>query len=366
MAARAGAWSPTATLDWLEAYRFSGQHPGLSRGRAVLPRLPRARRRGAVRRGRAARDARAERAQLRLGGRERRRPDGRGRRRAPDRRDGVAPHRGALRGRRGARRVPRRVSRRPATSRPAAPGAFRRWAPPRTRSRSCFDREEDAFRAQVDAMGVGTTLLVDTYEIPDAVESAVRVAGAALGAVRIDSGDLAVRRRARCVRSWTVSAPPARGSSRPTTSTSSRSKRCGRHRSTRSASAPRVVTGSGAPAAGFVYKLAAHLDDERQLDAGGKAIGGEGDSRGPQAAGAGTARRRRRGRAHLRRGAAGPTGSAASCSSTWSSTVNPSAWALGPEGVLAARIHHAAAIAELPRESLALEPGEPAIPTVYF
>ncbi|MCW2791876.1 MAG: putative nicotinate phosphoribosyltransferase, partial [Nocardioides sp.] len=52
------------------------------------------------------------------------------------------------------------------------------------------DSEEQAFRAQVDALGTGTTLLVDTYDIAEAVRLAVEVAGPGLGAVRIDSGDL--------------------------------------------------------------------------------------------------------------------------------------------------------------------------------
>ena len=47
-----------------------------------------------------------------------------------------------------------------------------------------------AFRAQVDAFGPKTTLLIDTYDISQGVETAVRVAGTQLGAVRIDSGDL--------------------------------------------------------------------------------------------------------------------------------------------------------------------------------
>ncbi|MGW7519241.1 nicotinate phosphoribosyltransferase [Streptomyces sp. NPDC054796] len=52
------------------------------------------------------------------------------------------------------------------------------------------DRERDAFVAQVDSLGSGTTLLVDTYDVTEAVRSAVEVAGTELGAVRIDSGDL--------------------------------------------------------------------------------------------------------------------------------------------------------------------------------
>ncbi|MFJ1736212.1 nicotinate phosphoribosyltransferase [Streptomyces sp. NPDC088254] len=52
------------------------------------------------------------------------------------------------------------------------------------------DTERDAFRAQVDTLGPGTTLLVDTYDVTEAVRTAVEVAGPELGAVRIDSGDL--------------------------------------------------------------------------------------------------------------------------------------------------------------------------------
>ncbi|MCQ9134437.1 MULTISPECIES: nicotinate phosphoribosyltransferase [Streptomyces] len=52
------------------------------------------------------------------------------------------------------------------------------------------DNERDAFRAQVDSLGRGTTLLVDTYDVTEAVRLAVEVAGPELGAVRIDSGDL--------------------------------------------------------------------------------------------------------------------------------------------------------------------------------
>ena len=55
--------------------------------------------------------------------------------------------------------------------------------------------EKAAFRAQVDALGVGTTLLVDTYDITTGVANAVEVAGPELGAVRIDSGDLGVLAR---------------------------------------------------------------------------------------------------------------------------------------------------------------------------
>jgi nicotinate phosphoribosyltransferase len=52
-----------------------------------------------------------------------------------------------------------------------------------------------AFAAQVDALGAGTTLLVDTYDVTTGVANAVAAAGTGLGAVRIDSGDLGVLAR---------------------------------------------------------------------------------------------------------------------------------------------------------------------------
>lgn len=59
----------------------------------------------------------------------------------------------------------------------------------------CFtlvhDSERDAFISQINALGRNTTLLVDTYNIEEAVKTAVEVAGPELGGVRIDSGDLA-------------------------------------------------------------------------------------------------------------------------------------------------------------------------------
>jgi nicotinate phosphoribosyltransferase len=55
--------------------------------------------------------------------------------------------------------------------------------------------EPGAFAAQVAALGAGTTLLVDTYDVTTGVANAVAAAGIGLGAVRIDSGDLGVLAR---------------------------------------------------------------------------------------------------------------------------------------------------------------------------
>src|SRR4051812_22679123 len=49
--------------------------------------------------------------------------------------------------------------------------------------------EDAAFRAQLDALGSGTTLLVDTYDTEAGIRRAVAAAGPALGAIRLDSGD---------------------------------------------------------------------------------------------------------------------------------------------------------------------------------
>ena len=60
------------------------------------------------------------------------------------------------------------------------------------------DDERAAFASQVTTTGPATTLLVDTYDTASGLETALDVAGADLGGVRIDSGDLADEaRRAR-------------------------------------------------------------------------------------------------------------------------------------------------------------------------
>ncbi|MGW1447151.1 nicotinate phosphoribosyltransferase [Micromonospora sp. NPDC002411] len=54
------------------------------------------------------------------------------------------------------------------------------------------DDERAAFASQVATLGRDTTLLVDTYDISQGIRNAIAVAGPDLRAVRIDSGDLAV------------------------------------------------------------------------------------------------------------------------------------------------------------------------------
>lgn len=54
------------------------------------------------------------------------------------------------------------------------------------------DDEPAAFASQVATHGKATTLLVDTYDISQGIRNAVAVAGPQLRAIRIDSGDLSV------------------------------------------------------------------------------------------------------------------------------------------------------------------------------
>lgn len=73
--------------------------------------------------------------------------------------------------------------------------AGRRWGLPVSGTAAhaftmLYDTEEDAFRAQLEWLGADTTLLVDTYDIDAAIHKAVELTGGKLGGVRIDSGDL--------------------------------------------------------------------------------------------------------------------------------------------------------------------------------
>ncbi|CAN5889064.1 nicotinate phosphoribosyltransferase [soil metagenome] len=118
------------------------------------------------------------------------------------------------------------------------------------------DSEREAFTAQVDSLGAGTTLLVDTYDVETAVRTAVEVTGTDLGAVRLDSGDLV--QTAREVRRQ-LDRLGARQTRIVVTGD------LDEHAIAALAAAPvdgygvgtSLVTGSGHPTCGFVYKLVA-------------------------------------------------------------------------------------------------------------
>ena len=116
------------------------------------------------------------------------------------------------------------------------------------------DSEADAFAGQVAALGRDTTLLVDTYDVAEGIRAAVAAAGPELGAIRLDSGDLAAQ--ARHARALLDSLGATRTRIVVTSDLDEFAIAA-------LAVAPidgygvgtSVVTGSGAPTAGFVYKL---------------------------------------------------------------------------------------------------------------
>ncbi|HEY6934010.1 MAG TPA: nicotinate phosphoribosyltransferase [Marmoricola sp.] len=126
------------------------------------------------------------------------------------------------------------------------------------------DTEEQAFRAQVSSLGEGTTLLVDTYDIAEAVRLGVEIAGPDLGAVRIDSGDLGVLARQVRAQLDELGATKTR-----IVVTSDLDE----YAIAALGSAPvdgygvgtQLVTGSGHPTCGFVYKLVAHEGADGEL-----------------------------------------------------------------------------------------------------
>jgi nicotinate phosphoribosyltransferase len=127
-----------------------------------------------------------------------------------------------------------------------------------------YDDERTAFQAQVASMGPGTTLLVDTYDVPAAVRLAVEIAGTGLGAVRLDSGDLLVQ--AREVRAQLDELGATRTRIIVTSDLDE-------HAIAALAAAPvdaygigtSLVTGSGAPTAELIYKLVARQDHTGNL-----------------------------------------------------------------------------------------------------
>lgn len=234
------------------------------------------------------------------------------------------------------------------------------------------DSEEEAFRAQVAALGTGTTLLVDTYDVRQGVETAIRVAGPSLGGVRLDSGDLpALVREVRAQ----LDALGATGTRIVVTSD------LDEHTIAALRAAPvdafgvgtSVVTGSGSPAAGFVYKLVARRDrdgDEwmpvAKASTGKASIGGAKRAERLLRKGVAVAERIVIDDDHdgLPEAATPADLTARPLTVALMTDGEADARWLGPAGVAAAREHCAAAVAELPAAALRLSRGEPALPTL--
>ncbi len=116
------------------------------------------------------------------------------------------------------------------------------------------DDELSAFASQVKALGPETTLLVDTYDVQRGVELAVQAAGPGLGAIRIDSGDLGELARQARARLDALGAVHTKivlsGDLDEHAIAALRVEPVDSYGVGTS-----VVTGSGAPTAGMVYKL---------------------------------------------------------------------------------------------------------------
>lgn len=221
------------------------------------------------------------------------------------------------------------------------------------------DTERDAFTAQVDSLGKGTTLLVDTYDVAEAVALGVEIAGPELGAVRLDSGDLLVQ------------AQHVRRQLDELGATSTRivvTSDLDEHAIAALAAAPvdgygvgtYLVTGSGAPTASMVYKLVARTDDDGTMVAVEKA------SKDKRSVGGRKSAWRR-----ISSGVADAEvirGRAASGGPDERELLVPlicDGEAVGREPLQSARERHTASRDELPEAAHRLSRGEPAIPTLF-
>jgi len=128
-----------------------------------------------------------------------------------------------------------------------------------------FDSERDAFKAQLKAMGEKTTFLVDTFDIEKAVSSAVEITEGKLGNVRIDSGDLAeTTQRVR----QQLDQLGARDTKITVTNDLNEDAiaALAAYPVDSYGVGTSLVTGSGAPTAGFVFKLVSKKDDGNWID----------------------------------------------------------------------------------------------------
>jgi nicotinate phosphoribosyltransferase len=218
------------------------------------------------------------------------------------------------------------------------------------------DSEREAFHAQVRSLGESTTLLVDTYDVEAAVRTAVEVAGTKLGAVRIDSGDLVAG--ARQVRELLDSLGADQTHIVVTGDLDE-------HGIAALAVAPvdsygvgtALVTGSGAPTSGLVYKL---VEVEGRpvfkTSTGKKGRGGRKWA---------VRRLDDSGTAMTELIGTGKQPMPATGDRPLLVPLVRGGVVVGREPLEAARARHSAALAELPVEAHKLLPGSPALETVF-
>lgn len=223
------------------------------------------------------------------------------------------------------------------------------------------DSERDAFTAQVDALGKGTTLLVDTYDVREAVALGVEIAGPELGAVRLDSGDLLTQ-------AWEVreqlDALGAHNTRIIVTSDLDENAIAAM------AAAPvdgygvgtNLVTGSGAPTASLVYKLVARTGED------GRMVPVEKESKDKVSVGGRKYAARRRSPSGIATTEVIRIGSPPPDSNTDRPLLVPyirEGEVVGRVSLDDARARHQASRDELPPDARKMSWGEPAIPTVY-
>jgi nicotinate phosphoribosyltransferase len=235
------------------------------------------------------------------------------------------------------------------------------------------DDEQAAFAAQVAALGPGTTLLVDTYDVPTGVERAVaaaRAAGGELGAVRLDSGDLVAQ-------TWEVRAQlDALGADATRIVVTSD---LDEYKVAALAVTPAdafgvgtsLVTGSGHPTAELIYKLVAREDAAGVVQPVAKTSKEKATVGGLKHAG------------RALEGARAVEELVVALPGTQAQEVLASHGArplqvrlvtdgdvvpgrTGPEALARAADRHRRSVAELPDAGRLLEPGDPAIPTRYL
>lgn len=232
------------------------------------------------------------------------------------------------------------------------------------------DSERHAFSAQLESLGTGTTLLVDTYDVPRAVRTAVSLAGTDLGAVRIDSGDLPVL--AREVRTLLDSLGAVKTRIVLTGDLDEYSiAALGAAPVDGYGVGTSLVTGSGAPTANLVYKLVARSADQNDHnghnDHNGELVPVAKHSVGKPSRGGRKWAVRHRDSAGVAQSEV-VTLSPAEPGPADRELLVPlvvNGAVVGREDAAAARERHRAALAELPPYALQLSRGYPAIPTVF-
>ena len=228
-----------------------------------------------------------------------------------------------------------------------------------------YDTEQAAFQAQLATLGDDTTLLVDTYDVEKAVRTGVSLTNGQLGAVRIDSGDLA---------ELAVSVRRLLDSLGATKTRIIVTSDLDEYQIAALRGAPvdgfgvgtSLVTGSGAPTCAFVYKLVARADSDApdaplvpvaKLSTGKISIGGRK-----------YAMRRidQRGRATAEViGVGSPPPSLEGNYRNLLVKLVDHGQVVGREPLSKARDRHVASVAELPLVAQKMSRGEPAIETIF-